>query len=251
MNVQAIIIHLNRATERRKQVDRLLEQVPGTANVLEAVDGATLDDATTNSVYQRSLYRPRYPFRLRIGEIACFLSHRKCWQTIVDHDLDAALIVEDDVQIDDAKFQPAYELAIQNCTPDDFIRFPTKNREQKAILRHSNSTHELFTPKVTGLGMQAQLVGRRAALTLLEKTETFDRPVDTLLQMPWQTGVWPLCVWPTGISEIDNQLGGSRIGEPKSWNERIHREVFRPLYRLQLASRAARDIPTSKVSLGT
>ncbi|WP_367278723.1 glycosyltransferase family 25 protein [Malikia sp.] len=34
--------------------------------------------------------------RLTAGELGCFLSHLRCWQLLVERDLDCALILEDD-----------------------------------------------------------------------------------------------------------------------------------------------------------
>jgi len=238
MNAKTLILHLKRATDRRKQVDLLKTQSPLPVEIVYGIDGSTLDPQIVQDTYQHSLYKPHYPFELRIAEIACFLSHRKCWQTILDQNLDAAFIVEDDVVIDDAVFRPAFELATQNHTPADYIRFPMKRREEAAVTRAASSTHELFFPQVTGVGMQGQFVGKEAARKLLAVTKNFDRPVDTLLQMTWVTDLQPLCVCPSGISEISAQLGGSRIGQKKSWREILRREILRPLYRHKIAAHA-------------
>ena len=246
MNVKALVIHLERATDRRQQVDRIIEQSPVPAEILDAVDARTLSEQAISSYFQRSLHKPHYPFELRTTEIACFLSHRKSWQTILDQNLDAALIIEDDVQIDATLFQPAFELALQNCQSGDYIRFPMKAREAVATTRASSATHQFFVPRVTGLGMQTQLVTREAARILLDETQQFDRPVDTFLQMTWLTKVWPTCVVPSGISELSAQLGGSCIGSKKSWQESLHREIMRPIYRLQLSSLASSSSPSHR-----
>jgi glycosyl transferase family 25 len=47
-------------------------------------------------------YRGLYDNRIQnLRTAACFLSHRKCWQKIVDEKLPAALIAEDDIACDD------------------------------------------------------------------------------------------------------------------------------------------------------
>ena len=238
MNIKAYILHLARATDRRKQVDRLKERSPVPVEVIDAIDGTTLDSETMQAAYQTSQHQPRYPFKLRTAEIACFLSHRKCWQTLLDQNLDGALILEDDVELDGEIFPPAFELALQSFSLDSYVRFPEKCREVPASTLVTSSTHRLIVPRVIGLGMIGQLVGRNAARTLLEKTHTFDRPVDSMLQMSWLTGVWPVSIYPSGISEESEQLGGSRISKQKSWGEILQREVLRPWYRRKLAALA-------------
>jgi len=249
MNTKALIIHLKRATDRRPQVDRLKKQCPLPAEVIDAVDGEILDAETVRSTYHRSIHEPHYPFELRTAETACFLSHRKCWQTILDQNLDAALILEDDVELDDPVFRDALKLASQHFTCDDFVRFPAKRREVAAATRAATASHELIVPRVAGVGMVGQLVGKGAARTLLETTQIFDRPVDSFLQMAWITGVWPTSVYPSGISEKSAQLGGSRISKQKSWSETLRREILRPWYRWKLATLVTSHNPAIKKAI--
>ncbi|TAM98812.1 MAG: glycosyltransferase family 25 protein, partial [Rhizobiaceae bacterium] len=102
--VEAFIIHLARADQRRPQVEKLLTQLQMPAGIIHAVDGNTLSQEEIAAVYRRHLHRPHYPFALRPTEIGCFLSHRKAWQAILDRKLDAGLTVEDDVTVDGALY---------------------------------------------------------------------------------------------------------------------------------------------------
>ena len=101
-----LIIHLDRSLERKPQVRKLKKDLPYRTKIVEAVDGSKPNNDFSNSYIPRIL-RPRYPFSLRSAEIACFQSHRKCWQEILDRSLEAALIVEDDVDIIDGEFTAA------------------------------------------------------------------------------------------------------------------------------------------------
>ena len=95
-----LIIHLERSLERKPQVRKLQKDLPYRTKVVEAVDGSKRDN-DFSKIYIPRLLRPRYPFSLRSAEVACFQSHRKCWQEILDRGLEAALIIEDDVDIID------------------------------------------------------------------------------------------------------------------------------------------------------
>ena len=55
------------------------------------------------------LYDPAYPFILNNGEIGCFLSFRKAWQNIVDQNLSAGLIFEDDVSLNLQIFKKSFD----------------------------------------------------------------------------------------------------------------------------------------------
>lgn len=85
---------------------------------LPAVDGRTLsrDDIQRNSTATAAFLQPR-------GVIGCYLSHRKFWQTVVDKNLDSAIIFEDDIQlVDDFKSKLLKSLTkIEKGDPYDVI----------------------------------------------------------------------------------------------------------------------------------
>ena len=60
-----------------------------------------------------NLHAPHYPFALRPGEVGCFLSHRAVWAALLESNADAALVLEDDVELDEG-FQAALDLAQRN-----------------------------------------------------------------------------------------------------------------------------------------
>ncbi len=220
---------------RKPQVVKLQSALPQPAETLPAVDGSALDEAQRNAVFRPALHRPRYPFRLRDAEIGTFLSHRRAWEEIVSRRLDFALIVEDDIALNPAEFSCAYDLARAHVAEHGYVRFPWFAKEAPRLEIARSGSCTLFSPRRTGLGMLAQLVSRPAAQRLLAASETFDRPVDTLLQMHWVTGVRPLVAWPSGVREISDRLGGSTIAGRKSAVQTIHREIMRPIYRAQIA----------------
>ena len=207
-----LIIHLERSLERKRQVKKLTKKLPYRTTVIEAVDGGKPNKDLSKSYISR-IFRPRYPFSLRLAEMATFQSHRKCWQEILDQGLEAALIIEDDVDIIDAEFTAAVKLAMKEIKMGDLIRFPIKLREKPRNRIVERDNISVFEPTLVGLGMVAQIVTFDAAKRLLERTTRFDRPVDTYLQLRWQHGVRILTLWPNGVREISSRLGGSLIQE--------------------------------------
>ena len=228
-----LIIHLERSLERKPQVRKLKKNLPYRTKVVEAVDGSKSDNDFSKS-YTPKLLHPRYPFSLRSAEVATFQSHRKCWQEILDRGLQAALIIEDDVDIIDGDFTAAVKLAMEEIKMGDLIRFPIKPREKPRNKTVERGNISIFEPTLIGLGMQAQIVTHDAARRLLERTERFDRPVDVYLQLRWEHKVRVLTLWPNGVLERSSSLGGSLIGKEKSIGDRLRRELLRPLFRAQL-----------------
>jgi len=231
LKIEGFIVHLQRATARRRQVDHLLKELPVETRVVEAVDGQALSDTQIAERYAKGLHKPSYPFELRKSEVACFLSHRKVWRTIVESDLDAGLIVEDDVALDVALFRRCFEVAKTVCAGKAYLQFQT--RPVKGAFRTVVRTDgvDVLSPEVTQLRTSAQLVSREAARALLSISERFDRPVDTFLQMRWLTDIVPLCVVPSGVSDCTQQTGGSTIQGGKSPWQRVSREYHRFVYR--------------------
>ena len=228
-----LIIHLERSLERKPQVRKLKKDLPYRTKVIEAIDGGKPDNDFSKS-YIPSLLRPRYPFNLRSAEVACFHSHRKCWQEILDRDLEAAIIIEDDVDIIDGEFTAAVKLAMKEIKMGHLIRLPMKPREKPRNRSLKRDNISIFEPTVIGLGTQAQIVTYDAARRLLEKTEHFDRPIDVYLQLRWEHGVRILTLWPNGVREYSSSLGGSLIGKERKNSDKLRRELLRPLYRARL-----------------
>jgi GR25 family glycosyltransferase involved in LPS biosynthesis len=238
-HAEAFIIHLARAELRKPQVERLAATLPLPVNILDAVDGMALAEDEANAVYRRHIHRPHYPFALRKAEIGCFLSHRKAWRAIVDGGLDAGLIVEDDVEPDEELFAPALALAMKTIRPGDYIRFPYRSHTDSGAEVAKAGGVALVEPGHVGLGMQMQLVGRQAAAELLKATETFDRPVDTTIQMRWLANVRILAVRPASIRQIGHLLGGTIVQKKsKPLSEILSREIKRAWYRLALRAAA-------------
>lgn len=236
MRIEGLIIHLDRAASRIQQVRRLCELSPAdSTDVVSAIDGQELTGDQKSS-YTRNLLGPSYPFKLAPTEIAAFHSHRSCWQTVVDNDMDAALVLEDDVELDEINFTAAFELAREHISQADIVRFPIKIREKKKHLLSDGTYPCLMTTRSIGLGMVAYIVTRDGAQKLLEKTREFDRPVDTYLQLSWHHKLRILTVWPAGVSEISKDLGGSLIHARKGLKEKLYKEFWRPIYRLKLSA---------------
>lgn len=235
MSIAAFIIHLDRSVDRKAQAERLVATLPCPAEIMEAVDGRNLSDEQVATCNRRSLHKPRYPFGLTRGEIACFLSHRAVWRAIVERGLDAGLIVEDDVAIEEA-FAAVFTEAARFVSHRDYIRFPRWERGESGETVYRAGDISIVEPFLPMLGTQAQLVGREAARLLLAATDTFDRPVDSLIQMQWLHGARVLSARPIAIREIDRELGGTVLQKKKkSALERVEHELRRPLMRSAVA----------------
>lgn len=225
--MRSFIIHLARATARAQNVAKLLDVLPG-AQVMNAIDAQDPEFAQDLADLTGNLHHPPYPFPLNAAEIACFMSHRKCWSEIAQGDAPFGLIAEDDMTIDPVPFAAALDLAQRYADEDSFIRLPAKARERSAGAIARQGGAALFLPKTIGLQAVCQIVGRAAARRLLAASEVFDRPVDTTLQMHWVTGQPIHTIHPNGISELG---APSTIQNKTRPSDLIMREYRRASYR--------------------
>lgn len=246
MTVEAFVIHLKRAEGRRAQVERIMAACPVPARIIDAVDGSALGSDVLSQAYSADpLFRPPYPFAINAGEIGCFLSHRRTWHRIIDAKLQAALILEDDVEIDQAVFQTAYDLALQNIDRCHYIQFQVRPIAGPASTLEQDGDVRLVKPTVIPLRTSAQLVSARAAEQLMAITERFDRPIDGVLQLTWETGLPICCVDPSGVQDRTSQTGGSTISSrkrlgPIKW---LDKQIQRWRYRRAIATMSRSNPP--------
>lgn len=232
---KSFIIHLQRSSGRAAQVRDLIGKSPFETEMVDAVDGAKLSQAEIDACFsQEPLLQPVYPFGLNAGEIGCFLSHRRAWQKIVDQDLTAGLVFEDDVQIDPEVFDAALDAAKAWSADYGFIQFQVRDVALDNPEMGQLGSNRLLRPVPTLLRCSAQLVNYATAKRLLKVTARFDRPVDTLLQMHWATGVQPVCVVPSGVTDRTQETGGSTLSLKRPMHIKILREIKRFAYRRKI-----------------
>ncbi|MFK5997771.1 MAG: glycosyltransferase family 25 protein [Rhodobacterales bacterium] len=239
---KTFIIHLQRAKGRKAQVGDLTDKSPFDVEIVDAVDGALLSDNEIKTCYTDAPFlEPTYPFGLNAGEIGCFLSHRRAWQKIVDQDLAAGLVFEDDVYVEPEVFNAALEAARTWTERFGFIQFQVRSAASDSLEVARGQGCKLLCPVPSLLRTSAQLVSHAAAKRLLDVTQTFDRPVDGLLQMHWITGVQPVCVSPSGVFDRTQETGGSTLSVKQPLVKKLGRELKRACYKAQIRKYSRRN----------
>jgi len=116
-----------------------------------------------------------------------------------------------------------------------YIQFQTRPLRGAAPVAVRAGEITLCRPRVIPLRMSAQLVSHAAARRLLAATETFDRPVDSFLQMRWETSQDIFVAVPSCVSDIARALGGSTISVRRPLSAKIPREFKRAVYRARIS----------------
>lgn len=238
MSIHTFVLHLVRATARRENAQRLFatcqnETGPNlTAEIWPAVDGAEMSLTDLDEIVGAQLMEPAYPFGLRAGEIGCFLSHRQIWAELLMREDSAALIIEDDAELETSLFAEALTLAKTHIQNLGYIQFQTRAPKGTAFLVDTFGEARLVIPQVAQLRTTAQMISREAAAHLLEHSNLIDRPVDTFMQSHWHTGLRPAMIYPSGVRDVSHDLDGSTIqGHDHRPMEKLMREIRRMRFR--------------------
>lgn len=229
MTTVGYVIHLRRAAARLTFATDLRDRCGVPCDILDASDGSKMRPDQIANTYQQRNIAPAYPFALSPGEIGCFLSHRTAWLALLQTKADCALILEDDMQIDDG-FAASLELAQRHIDTFGYIQLQTRAVTGEALDQEGPA--KLFRPVVSPLRTSGQLVSRAAAEKLLALSQPFDRPVDTFLQMHWHTGIQVGAIAPSGLVDA---APGSTISSTKPLGEKLLRSWRRFTYRRRVA----------------
>ena len=232
----AYVIHLDHSSERKECVERISVNCPVPTIVCSAVDGNALESSVVSMSNVNSLHAPTFPFPLRRAEIGLFMSHRSCWQRIVDEGVDAGLVFEDDAELGD-DFGKILNFALDHIGKLGFIEFqvrPARGRFRIVATSEEVSRLRILEPQVVPLRTNAQLVSRDAARKLLAATERFDRPVDSFLQLRQVTDQRIFVIEPSGVSDSSVAAGGSTIHSKKKQMPWLEREFKRFVYRARV-----------------
>ena len=234
-NYKCFIIHLKRAKNRKPYVDNIISKLNMTSEIIDAVDGKLLTDNNISNYYSETpLHCPSYPFKVNKGEIGCFLSFRKAWQKIVDQKLFAGLVFEDDVSLDLETFNESLTSALKWIDEYGYIQFQVRDIPKNSKSIKSDQGVHLLQPMPTLLRTSAQLVSYSTAKKLLEITKRFDRPVDGLLQLNWDTKINITTITPSGVIDNTYASGGSNLSLNIPLSQKLKQEFNRIRYRYHI-----------------
>jgi glycosyl transferase family 25 len=179
--MQFYLINLDRSPERLEWISKRLRELSISPVRVSAVDGKEL---SSQELAKWDLVRhPR--FGMGPGEIACFLSHRRVWQTFVNGDQNWCFVAEDDVHLSD--HLPQF-LSSDQWLPSDATIVKAETVKQRVWLAPEKGidvhSHELRVLRSYHGGSAGYFIGKRTAASLLLETEDFCTIPDQLLFNP-------------------------------------------------------------------
>jgi glycosyl transferase, family 25 len=242
--MKLFIINLDRQPERLGRMKSLFEGLGLQFSRVSAVDGKRLSEEEIRR-WQSEDVGSR---QLRAGETACFLSHRECWQRIVDEGLPHAAIFEDDLHLGE---DAAVLLRSGTWVPEeaDIIKIETKLQyarvDRSPVGQVGGRTLNRLRSRHAGAG--GYIVTRNGAEKLLRMSETFSSPADQFifnLDLPSarSLAIYQLlpavCVQDFVVKEtamivgLGSDLHDERTGEKLKGASKLWREVKRPFVQL-------------------
>jgi glycosyl transferase family 25 len=196
------VINLDKSTDRMVKVSKRLSELGIAFERISAVYGADLSQEEIDKYYCPELNKKNYRRPLGLGEIGCYISHIKVWKAIIDRKLSCALILEDDIMIDESLGQLIKAIS-KSSSSFDVVKLYSKNNTPKLFdSTPFGEKHRLCRFKKIPIGNQGQLVTFSGATKLINTYEKFGRPVDEDIQHWWEADINVLGFLPSIVSPI-------------------------------------------------
>lgn len=216
-----LVINLDDSKDRWASMEKRLASLNIFATRISAVDGRKKNDSEIKSLLYPLDYEYRYlfPRLLSKAEIGCFLSHRKCWQELVESDEEWALIMEDDLIISDRA-----EIYMKDLSwlPDNIkiCQLSTHEPNWKLWIKKETiklfNTDEIILPLDKAHGTQCYVISKDAALSALKYSERLLAPVDDFLFSPYFEMNKLYGTYRIQPTVVTQKQEGSVIGERKN-----------------------------------
>ncbi len=206
------VINLDKSTERMAKISKRLDELEVPFERITAVYGAelTLEELQIN--YDPKLNAKTYRRELPCGEIGCYMSHIKAWKMIIERKLQCAIILEDDITIDEGFREIAERLAGSTGDFEVVKLFCGKSNPKIAASEPIGKNHKLCRFYKVLSGNPGQLITFNGAKNLLGSHQKFGRPVDVDIQHWWESDINVLGIYPPIVdilqriqSDIDSQ----------------------------------------------
>lgn len=99
--IHVLVINLKRCPDRRKLMKKQLENINFPVRFIDAIDGKLLEESAKKNIIDEKRILKNYKRTLTDGEIGCALSHRLAYKIMVEENISKAVILEDDVILND------------------------------------------------------------------------------------------------------------------------------------------------------
>lgn len=182
--IPVYVISLRRSTERREAMVRHLNSLGIQYEVVDAVDGRTLDEQQIETITNESSKN------LHRGAIGCYLSHIGVYEKLVSRNQTVALVLEDDARLS-GKVVPLLATGIETLDFDYCFLDSDDHNDRGQIFYDASSARK------TGNGysyyrlsdgpqtLHAYLITLNAARNRLQYAFPIEKPIDLYDHLPY------------------------------------------------------------------
>ncbi|MBZ7948527.1 glycosyltransferase family 25 protein [Campylobacter sp. RM9929] len=187
--IKFLIINLKKAIKRKEYIVNLCQKYKLDYEIIEAVDGKTIDKNEYLNIVSYDKMLQFHKRELGLGELGCSLSHKKCYEKILQENIKHAVILEDDAYFDKTlleflqyldDFPKDLELLLlghqRQVYNDGFrIESPYSRRFAKKI-----ANYKIRRLIGRGNGTYGYFITKNGALKLFSHLEKIYLPIDAL-----------------------------------------------------------------------
>jgi len=215
----AFFINLDRHPERRAHIERQLTDAGISAERVSGIDGRDLPPELAAYFNLKNSSRRA----LTPGQTGCHASHLKVMQIILERDLDAALVLEDDAIIETSLRDTIKETLERLPAGWDIVRLCRPAKRAVRILKPLSFGRSVVRFSRVPIGRAGYLVSKCGARKLLTP-RVMKCPGDVEIAHPWLLNLDVYGVEPPPISQERRALP-STIGDWRGGWNRIQRSL--------------------------
>jgi len=142
------VINMEKDKERKAYITKKLNEYQLSFDFINAVDGRLLDEKYIKQMISKNKAIDSIGREMSRGEIGCAMSHLHVYQKMVEEDIEQAIILEDDIDINYDNFNEII----------DFLAKENNNKPQVHLLTESISYLSKNTQKIDGIYNIARVV---------------------------------------------------------------------------------------------
>ena len=191
------VINMDSASDRMAHMDAELKRVgipyirqPGVVGMELTYPNENFSDWSYKYLHGRR-WAPR--------ELGCYLSHIQCLRNFLQTDAPYALILEDDVKLDD-NIKLILECAFQHASDWSMLRLSSVNHGKWWPVRKMGS-HSLAVCLTREKGAGGYMVDRKAAACMVKKLLPMRLAWDIAFDLEWLLGLKTLGIYPLPVQQ--------------------------------------------------
>lgn len=201
------------------------------------VQGAVAGDRAAAQLIDMDKARTWSKYPPTATEVACYASHRRCWEVLLGGSWKRALVLEDDFLLREPEtvrqsLHAADSLLSQGRNLIKLFDYPRERSDDVGICQPVAGL-TLMKWKRPRAGMVAYLISREGAERFLSRPKVF-RVVDEDIKLFWELGLDVWCIPGNPVTDNGDALGGSLL-EPARRGAR-RRQPVRVIKGLLLAT---------------